>query len=84
MRLLKLILAGAIGYALYEIYLGIREGSGGKKIARGAQRDLRRAMNEDEGRMANFTGTGRGTTVSSSDTDGASIKHVVGRGVVSN
>ncbi len=85
MRLIKLIFSCVIGYVLYELYLGMKEGSSGSRTGRAAgRRNLSRALNEDEGRTQNFTGAGRGTTVSTGNADGATMKHVVGRGVVPN
>ena len=79
MRLLKLLAYVTVGYAIYQFVKGMSdmdEESGGNG------RDLDRALNEDTGRMTNMTGPGRGTTVATADSSGASIPHLVGRGVV--
>jgi hypothetical protein len=93
-RLLKLVAYGVLGYAVYELWQGMREGgqrtaAGRSRFGAGARtgapggRDLRRALNEDPGRMMNMTGTGRGTTVSTEESgSGQSVPHLVGRGVV--
>ena len=83
-RLIKLSLYALIGYVIYELYRGVMEGvtdngGGGRR-----SRDLQRALNEDDqGRMGNLTGPGRGTTVTTEDFQGARNAHLVGRGVVS-
>ena len=93
MRLLKLIAWGVLGYVIYELYRGMTEAggagtgtpSGGRASHRRRRRrsdTLERALNEDPGRM-NLTGGGRGTTVSTEDTQGGRSNRVVGRGVIS-
>jgi hypothetical protein len=100
MRLFKLLAYCLLGYVIYEMYQGLKEGAEGGQGGQGegqgggmqrGQRqgmqggrgspDLNRALNEDTGRMMNMTGAGRGTTVSTEDTAGTSMPHVVGRGV---
>jgi hypothetical protein len=80
-RLIKLSLYALIGYAIYEFYQGMTQQSGGRR--RRFSSDLEEALNEDQGRMAALAGAGRGTTVSVEDSDGASHRQKVGRGVVS-
>lgn len=83
MRLLKLMAYALLGYVIYELYRGMTEEPVTRASRRGERvgsKDLRRALNEDPGRM-NITGPGRGTTVSTEDAVGASSPHVVGRGV---
>src|SRR4051812_28374063 len=58
-RLIKLAVYALLGYAIYEIYLGM---TGGQSMSsnRGS-RDLNRALNRsDEGRMGALTGEGVG------------------------
>jgi len=101
MRLIKLLAYCLLGFVVYELYQGLKEGAEGGQGGQGegqrggmrrGQRqgmqgggsgggDLNRALNEDTGRMMNMTGAGRGTTVSTEDNSGASVPHVVGRGV---
>jgi len=95
MRLIKLLAWMLLGYVVYEMWQGLREGSptamagGGRSGARSSGRggsgrdesDLERALNEDTGRMMNMTGPGRGTTVTTEDASGTSVPHLVGRGV---
>ena len=81
MRLLKLLAYFALGYIVYEFYQGMTGGQS-NWMSGGGDEDLDRALNEDQGRMMNMTGTGRGTTTSTQDASGASIPHLVGRGVV--
>ena len=82
-RLIKLTAYALFGYALYELIrgmmtdaeqTGIRQGGGGSRA-------LRRALNEDAGRVG-VTGPGEGVQVATQDADGGSVRHRVGRGVV--
>jgi hypothetical protein len=94
MRLFKLLFMVAVGWCVYEFLYGAEidrprqqaRGGGGGQRGRGRgngirQRNLKRALNEDPGRM-NVTGPGEGKTESTSDAGGGSAKRVVGRGVV--
>ena len=93
MRLMKLLAYAILGYLIYELWQGMKEGEPGqyatgrgqgRQGAIGGRRgseDLNRALNEDTGRMMNMTGTGRGTTVQTEDDSGTTMPHVVGRGV---
>lgn len=86
MRLLKLLVYATAGYAIYQFAKGMSdlgESSGGSNRGNGgAGRDLDRALNDDPGRTMNMTGPGRGTVVSTADSSGTSVPHLVGRGVV--
>ena len=91
-RLLKLVAYGLLGYAIYEFVRGAfggeieqmasrlqdqMHGGGGSEIGSqtsGRQRDAARA---------NMTGPGEGEMQDTQDTDGGSVRHAVGRGVVS-
>ncbi|HEY8747281.1 MAG TPA: hypothetical protein VIM11_04860 [Tepidisphaeraceae bacterium] len=87
-RLLKLVLGGLIGYAVYELIRGMISGDDGGQD-RGqvgspsgpGSRALNRALNRDSGR-ANITGGGRGERVVTSDATGEAVPHMIGRGVV--
>ena len=88
MRLIKLLAYALIGYVFYEMYQGMKMAGGRGAHTSGGEgrigsRDLRRALNEDTGRM-NVTGPARGTTVATEEASGASMPHVVGRGVVAS
>lgn len=78
--LLKLAFYGLLGWVLYELYQGMQQGS--TQRSGGGSRSLRRALNEDQGRMA-MSGEGRGTSVSTGEPNGMSMRHTVGRGVTS-
>jgi hypothetical protein len=86
MRLLKLLAYATVGYAIYQFAKGMSdtgESFGGLSRGNGGfGSDLDRALNEDTGRSMNMTGPGRGTSVSTEDTSGTSVSHLVGRGVV--
>ncbi len=82
MRLMKLFAYCAFGYLVYEFWQGLMRGPARSPQASGTgSRDLRRALNQDPGRM-NVTGPARGTTVSIEEPSGARANRVVGRGVV--
>jgi hypothetical protein len=85
MRLLKLLAYGLLGYVIYEMWRGIRnEPAAAEEYAardRGETSDLGKALDEDTGRMMNMTGTGRGSRITTEDSQGTSVPHLVGRGV---
>ena len=86
LRLMKMMVYTAVGYAIYQFIKGMSEtgGSSGAGWGNvGSDRDLDRALNEDQGRMMNMTGPGRGMNESTEDASGTSVPHLVGRGVVS-
>ncbi len=66
-KLIKLAFYVVIGYALYELYLGFKEGAPGM----------------GEGRGQNISGEGEGMRQRSEEPSGMSASHQVGRGVVS-
>jgi len=68
-KLIKLAFYVVIGYALYELYMGFKEGSP--------------AMGGEGGRGQNMTGEGEGMEERSEEPSGMSSSHTVGRGVVS-
>ena len=70
-KLIKLAFYGVIGYAIYELYQGFKEGM---------------PQLSDEGGGAggqNLTGEGEGMEERSEEPSGMSAPHTVGRGVVS-
>ena len=69
-KLIKLAFYVVIGYALYELYLGFKEGAPGMG-------------GEGGGRGQNMTGEGEGMEERSEEPSGMSASHKVGRGVVS-
>jgi hypothetical protein len=87
-RLIKLAFYAVVGYAIYELYQGMTAESGGGGSSRGrrswsrAGENLGRALNEAGGRMQTLTGPGTGMRESTLDSDGGSVPHRVGRGVV--
>lgn len=81
-RLIKLAMFGLMGFALYEIYQGVMQGGTASKGSGVGSRALRKALNEDTGRMNGPTNTGRGQVVSTGEASGTSMRHTVGRGVV--
>ena len=70
-KLLKLAFYAVIGYAIYELYQGFKEGRFEMEGEGGSQ-----------GRM-NLTGAGEGMEERSEEASGMSASHTVGRGVVS-
>jgi hypothetical protein len=82
-RLIKLSMYVLFGWMLYELYQGMSQDSQQGGGGRGQSRGLERALNRDSGRM-NVTGGGRGESMSSQESDGTSIPHTVGRGVISH
>lgn len=90
MRLLKLAMLGLFGYALYEFIRGMMRDvamSGmrqGTSVGNGRNRDQRGRFVARSGNGGmNITGPGRGHDESTLETDGGSVRHTVGRGVVS-
>jgi hypothetical protein len=69
-KLIKLAFYVVIGYALYELYMGFKEGSP-------------QLSGEGGGRGQNLTGEGEGIEERSEEPSGMSASHTVGRGVVS-
>jgi len=67
-KLIKLAFYVVIGYALYELYQGFKEGS---------------PSMSGEGGGQNLTGEGEGMEERSEEPSGMSASHKVGRGVVS-
>ena len=81
-RLIKLALYAFVGYSLYQLYLGMtqqrQQGGGG---AFGSEYDA--GLSDQTRTGQNLTGAGAGRTEETLDNDGGSVRHNVGRGVVS-
>lgn len=77
-KLMKLAFYGLVAWSMYQMYQGITEG---RTAVRSRRKELSRALNQEEGRMAILSGPGRGTTESTEEASGASAPHIVGRGV---
>jgi hypothetical protein len=89
-RLLKLAAVALFGYALYEFIRGITNDpkmrsmaqqalGGGQDGGQGGGRSF--GTNESAGQ--NITGPGEGEEVATLERDGGSVRHKVGRGVIS-
>ena len=96
MRLIKLAAFALFGYALYEFFrgmlqdtqLGAQMGEAFNRMAQGQGSGQQGALGgggagQDFARAQNITGGGRGERVSTLETDGGSVGHQVGRGVIS-
>jgi hypothetical protein len=95
MRLLKLLAYALFGYALYEFFRGMSESGGGGSQGGGQMNmsggqgsfggmgagDLGRSR--DVGGMGQMSGPGVGHEELTQETDGGSVRHQVGRGVIS-
>jgi hypothetical protein len=77
--LLKLLAYGLLGYALYEFFRGMSDTGGG---GGGGEGEMGRNFRNEASR-ANMTGPGEGQDVMTQDDSGESVRHRVGRGVVS-
>ena len=75
-KLIKLAFYAAVGYAIYELYLGMTQGAGQGGGGGGGG-------GFGQSRYGAITGPGEGMDVESEDESGTSIPHTVGRGVVS-
>lgn len=91
-RLLKLAAYGLLGYAIYEFVRGVLYGVERAEAA-AANRSSAQGQSGgnaggiggglgDQGARQNMTGPAEGTTVASQESDGGSVAHRVGRGVV--
>ena len=89
MRLIKLAALALFGYALYEFFRGMLQdtqlgnqlGDAFNRAKQGAQQGSFGGGNESSG--MNITGPGQGERISTLETDGGSVSHQVGRGVIS-
>ena len=71
-KLIKLAFYAAVGYAIYELYLGMTQGREEGSSGGGG----------GSSRYGAITGGGEGMEIESEDESGTSIPHHVGRGVV--
>ena len=88
-RLMKLAAYALFGYALYEFFRGMSDsaGMGGGQGQGGGQRSMgsiggggvMRGADRGEGQIS---GPGEGRAEATLDSDGGSVRHRVGRGVV--
>ena len=81
-RLIKLAMYAFVGYSLYQLYQGMMQqqqqaGGTGAFSGGGSERGSARSRGQ------NLTGAGAGRTVETLDNDGGSVRHSVGRGVIS-
>ena len=90
-RLLKLVAYGLLGYAIYEFVRGAFGGEIGQMVGRmqdqmqggGSQGGGGSSNLHRDAARANMTGPGEGDVEDTQDNDGGSVRHAVGRGVVS-
>jgi hypothetical protein len=88
-RLIKLAIYAFVGYSLYQLYQGMmqqQQQGGGGGMGRGAfpasrTQDLNAGLSDTSGQ--NLTGAGAGRAEETLDNDGGSVRHNVGRGVIS-
>lgn len=81
-RLIKLALYAVIGYALYEMYLGMTQQQNSRSSDRSGGGSQGNSFGDSETGAA-LTGGGSGMVDTATDSTGAAIRHTVGRGVVS-
>ena len=89
-RLMKLMAFALFGYAIYEFFRGMTDAGGGMG---GGQRSMGGSMGNAIGGMTEafglspgqgqLSGEGQGREEDTLNTDGGSVRHRVGRGVVS-
>ena len=87
-RLIKLAIYAFVGYSLYQLYQGMmqqqqQQGGGGGAFAASRTQDYNAGLSDETRTGQNLTGAGRGQTVETLDNDGGSVRHNVGRGVIS-
>lgn len=86
MRLIKLAAFALFGYALYEFFRGaLQDTQLGARLGDAFNRGAggQGAFGGNESRGMNISGPGEGERVSTLESDGGSIGHQVGRGVIS-
>jgi hypothetical protein len=85
-RLIKLAMYAFVGYSLYQLYQGIMQqqgGGGGGAFAASRTQDYNSGLSDQTSTGQNLTGSGRGQAEETLDNDGGSVRHNVGRGVIS-
>lgn len=83
--LLKLMAYGLLGYALYEFFRGMTGeagGMGGGQGMSGGRQTGSRAMRGADRGEGQISGPGEGRDEATLETDGGSVRHRVGRGVI--
>jgi len=83
-RLIKLAIYGFVFYSLYQLYQGMMQqqgGGGGGAFAASRTQDYNAGLSDTSGQ--NLTGAGTGRAEETLDNDGGSVRHNVGRGVIS-
>lgn len=87
-RLMKLLAYALFGYALYEFFRGMSAseggGAGGQGMMGGSQGGGMRAMRGADRGEGQISGPGEGRDEATLDSDGGSVRHRVGRGVISS
>ena len=91
MRLIKLAAFALFGYALYEFFrgalqdtqLGAQLGDAFNRARQGQGSGGQGSFGYNESSGMNISGPGQGERVSTLETDGGSVSHQVGRGVIS-
>jgi hypothetical protein len=81
MKFIKLLGFCTFGYLTYQLWQALCRESQLSRSPSGESGDLRRALNQDPGRM-NPPDAARGMDVQTEDSDGAQSHYRVGRGVV--
>jgi hypothetical protein len=85
---MKLLAYALFGYALYEFVRGMSDtagmggGQGGGQGAAGGQRSGGQAMRGADRGEGQISGPGEGKPEATLESDGGSVRHRVGRGVV--
>ena len=92
-RLIKLAMLALFGYALYEFFRGalqdtqlgarMNDAVGQLTGGQGQRQGAGGGAGGSESRGMNITGPGAGTEQATLETNGGSVRHKVGRGVVS-
>lgn len=84
-RLIKLAMYALVGYVLYELYQGMSgEPARGGMRGSGARNAGSFGRRDEFSSGQNVTGGGQGRRIETLDSDGGSVPHRVGRGVVSS
>ena len=87
MRLIKLAAFALFGYALYEFFRGaLQDTQLGDRLGEAFNRgrsEGQSAFGGNESRGMNISGPGQGERISTLESDGGSVSHQVGRGVIS-
>lgn len=79
-RLMKLLAYALFGYALYEFFRGMTAEAGGLSGGQGKMgRGVIAGADRGEGQIS---GPGEGRDEATLETDGGSVRHRVGRGVI--